>query len=145
MNGLVVFQELKSGNENYVEQLVSELKANTFTSMTLPKDIAEKAANHLHNIAHRHHCCIKTELMYKNQHVSVPRATSAAFYASNAIKEQSNMFCSSSDVVTKITVTNGSIEIGVGDISQQQASLNMMICLTSNILLGRYDYRLDIT
>jgi hypothetical protein len=124
ISALIGSQEFGSKDESRIAQLVSKLKCNTFNSLQLPKDIAEKTEKHLHNIAHRNYCCIKTELNYTIQHFSIPKASSAILYASNSTKEQSIQFCSSSDVVTKITVANGSIEIRTGDISQLQASLN---------------------
>ncbi|CAF4065341.1 unnamed protein product [Rotaria sordida] len=123
-NEFLAPEHIKNDIESYIEEILSEVSTNkTFETIELCKDIAIKEEQHLRIIAERYKCYIKTELKHNYQSYPVPKALISNTQVSQSIFEQSKQFYSSTDVLKKMIVANGSIELRIGDIALQEVCL----------------------
>ncbi|CAF4081016.1 unnamed protein product [Rotaria sordida] len=123
-NEFLAPEYIKNDIESYIEEILSEVSTNkTFETIELCKDIAIKEEQHLRIIAERYKCYIKTELKHNYQSYPVPKALISNTQVSQSIFEQSKQFYSSTDVLKKMIVANGSIELRIGDIALQEVCL----------------------
>ncbi|CAF4590513.1 unnamed protein product [Rotaria sp. Silwood2] len=96
-----------------------------FQTIELFQAIAEREVERLKNIARRNQCHInKYELETDNSKLYiVPKATSSNSddrTSSKVLREQSDLFCFSTDVIRKFTLNNGSISVSIGDITKKK-------------------------
>ncbi|CAF1265776.1 unnamed protein product, partial [Rotaria sordida] len=131
-NEFLAPEYIKNDIESYIEEILSEVSTNkTFETIELCKDIAIKEEQHLRIIAERYKCYIKTELKHNYQSYPVPKALISNTQVSQSIFEQSKQFYSSTDVLKKMIVANGSIELRIGDIALQETDV-IVISTTFN-------------
>ncbi|CAF1177333.1 unnamed protein product, partial [Rotaria sordida] len=131
-NEFLAPEHIKNDIESYIEEILSEVSTNkTFETIELCKDIAIKEEQHLRIIAERYKCYIKTELKHNCQSYPVPKALISNTQVSQSIFEQSKQFYSSTDVLKKMIVANGSIELRIGDIALQETDV-IVISTTFN-------------
>ncbi|CAF1337143.1 unnamed protein product, partial [Rotaria sordida] len=116
-------RHLKDEIESSIQKLLFQSTSKTTTmleSIPLFTPIAEKEEQYLKSIAQHNRCYLKTELKHNYQSYPVPKATISNKQTSKSIIEQSELFCSSTDVFKKLIIANGSIELRTGDIALQK-------------------------
>ncbi|CAF2058941.1 unnamed protein product [Rotaria magnacalcarata] len=138
-------------NKSSIAQIISETKLKTFKSLSLPRNIVNRAEKHLGYIARKYLCCIITESKYRSRPYIIPKATSSQTEITKSMIDLSDSLISSSDVFNTIVFTNGSIEIRTGDISLQEVD-TIVISATFNGLkegvierAGKFDYEKTYT
>ncbi|CAM4742927.1 unnamed protein product [Rotaria magnacalcarata] len=114
---------LKNKIENSILNLLSNLKTSTFKSKQLHYDIADKLHLHIKKIAQQNRCYCQLTLKSKNKSYRIPRSNKNSSLVSKSIIEQSKSFCSSPLVFSQTKLTNGSIEIVMGDIALQNVDI----------------------
>ncbi|CAF1388528.1 unnamed protein product [Rotaria sordida] len=116
-------RHLKDEIESSIQKLLFQSTSKTTTmleSIPLFTPIAEKEEQYLKSIAQHNRCYLKTELKHNYQSYPVPKATISNKQTSKSIIEQSELFCSSTNVFKKLIIANGSIELRTGDIALQK-------------------------
>ncbi|CAF3480718.1 unnamed protein product [Rotaria socialis] len=114
---------LKNKIENSILNLLSNLKTSTFKSKELHYDIAEKLYLHIKKLAQQNRCYCELALKSKSKSYRIPRSNKNSSLVSKSIIEQSKSFCSSPLVFSQTKLTNGSIEIVMGDIALQNVDI----------------------
>lgn len=91
--------------------------------------------SHIKNIAQKNRCYCELTLKTKNKSYRIPRSDKNSSFVSKSIIEQSKSFCSSPLVFCQTKLTNGSIELVMGDIALQKVSfkfIEMFILMTKS-------------
>lgn len=119
---------MKDKVESRVANLLSEckLKTHAFKSIEFHYNIADKSCLTIKNLAQRNHCYCDLKLKTKLKSYQIPRANENISITSNSIIEQSDLFCSSPSVFCQAKLTNGSIEVLLGDIGVQNVSFDIL-------------------
>jgi hypothetical protein len=115
-------QYLKNETESRLVNLLSNLKTKTSKSAELYYNITDKLCLFIKTLAQQNHCCCEIKVKTKLKSYQIPRATENTSATSKSIIEQSNLFCSSSLVFCQAKLSNGSIEVLIGDIALQKVS-----------------------
>ncbi|CAF3774284.1 unnamed protein product [Rotaria sp. Silwood1] len=95
---------LKDEIESSIQKLLlqsSSSSTTTLESIPLFTPIAEKEEQYLRSTAQHNHCSLKTELKHYYQSYPVPKASISNKQISKSIIEQSELFCSSTDILKK--------------------------------------------
>lgn len=109
-----------------INSLLLNVKSTTFQTIEIFQALAEKEIQRLQYIAHRNHCHINQyDFKIDDSKIhTVPQATSLnSISSSKFLREQSNVFCSSPDIMKTVVMNNGSINICIGDITKQKVRM----------------------
>jgi hypothetical protein len=141
-NEFYASQHLKNKIEFRVNSLLTSLTSITFESIPLYYDIADKEISRLKNIIQNNHCDCELKLRTNSKSYVIPKAMktpSTTYLISKSVIEQSDLFCSSPLVYPRAKVSNGSIEVLIGDITVQKVSCKRLYCSVRLSLLS-YQY-----
>ncbi|CAF1202117.1 unnamed protein product [Rotaria sp. Silwood1] len=103
LNEFSALRYLKDEIESSIQKLLLQSPSSTTTLESIPlfTPIAEKEEQYLRSIAQHNHCYLKTELKHYYQSYPVPKASIFNKQISKSIIEQSELFCSSTDILKK--------------------------------------------
>ncbi|CAF2971948.1 unnamed protein product [Rotaria sp. Silwood2] len=132
---------LKDEISKQINDLLLNMRTAKFQTIELFQAIAEREVERLKNIARRNKCHInKYELETDSSKLYiVPKVTSSNAddrTSSKVLREQSDLFCSSTGVIRKFTLNNGSISVSIGDITKKKVDV-IVVSSTSNGLRER--------
>ncbi|CAF3683782.1 unnamed protein product [Rotaria sp. Silwood1] len=114
---------LKNEIQNSIINLLSNLQMITFKSKELYYDIADKLCSNIKNIAQQNRCYCELKLKKKLKSYQIPKSNQNTSIISKSFIEQSNLFCSSPFVYCQTKLTNGTIEVLMGDIALQKVDI----------------------
>ncbi|CAF1053866.1 unnamed protein product [Didymodactylos carnosus] len=123
---------LKDKIQLRIKDLLSSLKTKEFKTIKLFHSMIEKECEQLKNIAHQNNCHIsKYDLETKLKTFTISKATSQNTVTPKSILEQSDLLYRSTDIVKKVMLANGSINVSIGDIADEKVD-TIIIPSTSN-------------
>jgi hypothetical protein len=114
---------MKDEINKQINDLLLNMKLANFKSIEFFNAITERELSHVKNIAHRNQCHVDKYKLKKDNSKTciVPKASilkTVDQTSSKVLREQSDLFCSSLDVIRKATVIDGSISVYNGDITR---------------------------
>lgn len=114
---------LKNEVRNRVKNLLTNIKTKTFKNIESYYNTTDKLCSDVKSIAQRSQCYCDIQLKIKSKSYKILQGHENTLNTSKSIIEQSNLFSSSSLVFSQTKLTNGSIEIIIGDIAVQKVCL----------------------
>ncbi|CAF2676130.1 unnamed protein product [Rotaria sp. Silwood2] len=126
-NQFYASQYLKNEIQNSIINLLSNLQTTTLKSIELYYDIADKLYLNIKNIAQQNRCYCELKLKKKLKSYQIPKSNQNTSIILKSFIEQSNLFCSSPFVFCQTKLTNGSIDVLMGDIALQKVDIIIIL------------------